>query len=84
MMITSAGRLSQRYSELTVPIVVLAGDGDLITHVDEHADKLVSEVGSAELRMIPGQGHLLHYAVPEQVVAAVDSVQAQRSLALAA
>ena len=84
MMIASAGKLRQRYSELTVPIVVLAGDGDLITHLDEHAEKLANEVGSAELRIVPKQGHLLHYAVPEQVVAAIEAVHSRKPLTLAA
>lgn len=71
MMVPSAVALSRRYGELTVPIIVMAGDGDLIAHVGSHAERLVEEVDGAELRMIPGQGHLFHYAVPEKVLAAI-------------
>jgi len=79
MMTPSAIRLSRRYGELDLPIVVLAGEGDLITHIDEHAQAFADKVSTAELRTVPGQGHLLHYAAPDQVVAAIDSVLAKGS-----
>jgi pimeloyl-ACP methyl ester carboxylesterase len=81
MMTPSALRLSRRYGELHVPIIVMAGEGDLITHLDRHAQAFVDQVSTAELRTVPGQGHLLHYAVPDQVVAAVDAVLAEGSQA---
>jgi pimeloyl-ACP methyl ester carboxylesterase len=77
LMIPAARRLGRRYGELDLPIVVLAGEGDLITHVDEHAQAFARAAKGAELRVIPGQGHLLHYAVPDQVVSSVDAVLAR-------
>ncbi len=74
MMIPAAVALSKRYGELDLPIVVMAGQGDLIAHPDKHAERFAAEVRAAELRIVPGQGHLFHYAVPEQVVAAIDDV----------
>ncbi len=80
MMIPSAICLSRRYGDLDLPIVVMAGEGDLIAHPDTHAERFVGDVASAELRIVPGQGHLFHYAVPEQVVDAVDDVFARVSV----
>jgi pimeloyl-ACP methyl ester carboxylesterase len=74
MMVPGAVAISGRYGELHVPVVVMAGDGDLIVHMDKHAERLVKDIAGAELRVVPGQGHMLHYAVPEQVVAAIDDV----------
>ncbi|WP_375403022.1 alpha/beta fold hydrolase [uncultured Sphingomonas sp.] len=74
MMVPGAFALSRRYGELTLPIIVMAGEGDLIAHVDKHAKRLVEEVDGSELRIIPGQGHLFHYAVPDKVVAAISDV----------
>jgi len=74
LMVPAAIALSRRYDQLAVPVIVMAGTGDLITHIDKHAERFVGEVDGAELRRIPGQGHLLHYAVPEQVVAAISDV----------
>lgn len=78
MMIPAAIALSRRYGELDVPTIVMAGAGDLIAHVDEHAGRLVGDVRGAELRVVPAQGHLFHYAAPEQVVSAIDDVVARR------
>ncbi|MBB5712921.1 alpha/beta fold hydrolase [Sphingomonas xinjiangensis] len=71
MMIPSAMALSKRYAELDLPVIIMAGEGDLIAHVGKHSERLVGEVGGAELRMVAEQGHLFHYKVPEQVVTAI-------------
>ena len=77
MMIPAAIALSRRYRELELPVIVMAGQGDLIAHPDKHAERLAADVRMAELRIVPGQGHLFHYAVPEQVVVAIDDVMAR-------
>jgi pimeloyl-ACP methyl ester carboxylesterase len=74
MMIPAAIALSRRYGELKIPTVVMAGEGDLIAHIGKHAERVVEDIAGAELRIVPGQGHLFHYAVPEQVVDAIDQV----------
>ncbi len=79
MMIPGAIELSRRYAELTLPIIVMAGEGDKIAHLDEHAERFAQEVDSAELRIVPGQGHLFHYAVPGEVVAAIRDVLERRA-----
>ncbi len=79
LMVSEAVALSQRYGELDLPIIVMAGKGDLIARVDEHADPFAREVNGADLRIVEGEGHLFHYAVPGQVVAAIRDVQRPRS-----
>jgi len=74
LMVPAAIALSRRYGQLAVPVIAMAGEGDLITHIGKHAERFAQEVEGAELRAIPGQGHLFHYAVPEQVVAAIGDV----------
>lgn len=74
MMVPGAIALSRRYAELTTPIVIMAGEGDLIAHIDKHAKRLADAIAGSELRIVPGQGHLFHYAVPDQVLAAIDRV----------
>jgi len=75
MMIPSAIELSQRYSELHLPMIIMAGEGDVIAFVSKHGERLAKAVSGAELRTVPEQGHLFHYAVPEQVVAAIHDVE---------
>lgn len=74
MMVPGAVALSRRYGELALPVIVMAGEGDLIAHLGKHAERLVEGVDGAELRVVRGQGHLFHYAVPDQVVAAIGDV----------
>ena len=74
MMIPGATALSLRYSELAMPITIMAGEGDLIAHVANHAERLAAEIGHSDLRIVPDQGHLFHYAVPDQVAAAIDRI----------
>jgi pimeloyl-ACP methyl ester carboxylesterase len=71
MMIPGAVKLSGRYAELRLPTIIMAGEGDVIVSVGKHAERLAGAVSKAELRVVPDQGHLFHYAVPEQVVAAI-------------
>lgn len=73
LMVPGAYVLSQHYGELDLPVLIVAGRGDLIAHPSEHAEKLVSRIKGAELRMIEGSGHMVHYtatdAVAEGIVA---------------
>ena len=77
MMVPAAIALSARYGELDLPVIIMAGEGDLIAHIGKHGQRLMGEIAGSELRTVPEQGHLLHYAVPEQVVAAIDDVTGQ-------
>ncbi|MGF7151923.1 pimeloyl-ACP methyl ester carboxylesterase [Sphingomonas zeicaulis] len=77
MMVPAAIALSRRYDELAMPIIAIAGDGDLIAHPSKHAERLAATYSTVELRTVAGQGHLLHYAVPEMVVTAIDAVLAR-------
>ena len=74
MMVPSAIALSERYAELTVPVIILAGEGDLIVHPDKHAKRVVADIPGSELRIVAGQGHMFHYAVPEEVASAVAKI----------
>lgn len=77
MMVPAALASSRRYREIAAPTIIMAGEGDQITHVGAHAERLARDLTGAELRIIPDQGHLFHYAVPEQVAAAIDAVAAR-------
>jgi pimeloyl-ACP methyl ester carboxylesterase len=78
LMVPAAIALSQRYGELDLPIIVMAGKGDLIAQVGQHAEPFAKEVNGADLRIVDGEGHLFHYAVPGQVVSAIRDVQHPR------
>lgn len=78
MMVPAAAQLSARYAELTLPVVIAAGEGDLIVFFDDHAQRLHDAVLGSELRKITGAGHMIHYADPAGVIAAINRA-AERS-----
>lgn len=77
LMVPAAVSLARRYRELALPVIIMAGEGDLVTFAGKHAERLARDIAGAELRLVPGQGHFLHYAVPEQVTAALAVLAAQ-------
>lgn len=76
-MIPGAASLAGRYASLDVPVAILAGAGDRIVDVGRQAVALHRVLPQSELRVVPGLGHMMHYAVPDDVVATIDSVAAK-------
>jgi pimeloyl-ACP methyl ester carboxylesterase len=70
-MLPSVATLRKHYSELRIPAVILAGDADKAVDPDAHSRRLHAELRNSELRIVPGVGHMLHYAVPEVLMEAV-------------
>lgn len=77
-MIPSALMLSRRYNELKLPVMIIAGSGDLVLDPGHHSGRLHDDVPHSTLRLAPGQGHMLHYAEPAEIVAAIDAMHAVR------
>lgn len=75
MMIPAAKRLSERYQELSLPIALVAGDGDKIVGLHEHALRFHEEVAHSELIIEDGVGHMAHYADPAQIMKAVSRLE---------
>lgn len=78
LMIPAAFALRHRYHELTMPVVIMAGDGD--RHVDSHAqsEQLHKELPHSTYHVTHGAGHMLHHFAQDEVLAAID--QAATSL----
>ncbi|HJV51864.1 MAG TPA: alpha/beta hydrolase [Noviherbaspirillum sp.] len=72
LMIPSAFLLRKRYHELTVPTVIMAGDGDTYVNTHVHSEHLHRELPGSEYRSVPGAGHMVHHLAPQQVLAAID------------
>jgi pimeloyl-ACP methyl ester carboxylesterase len=72
-MVSAVGAMQRRYRELSVPIVIMAGTSDRVVDYLRHAVWVRHAVPQATLRLVPGVGHMLHYAVPEQVVDAIEA-----------
>ncbi len=60
-----------RYPTLTVPTTLISGDRDLIVAPRRNATAFARAVPVARFVMLPGIGHMLHYAAAERVTAEI-------------
>jgi pimeloyl-ACP methyl ester carboxylesterase len=65
---------AERYPTLQVPTVIIAGDRDAIVPAQSHARRLAATLPQAKLVMLPGIGHMPHYAATDVVVEAITNM----------
>jgi pimeloyl-ACP methyl ester carboxylesterase len=75
MMVPAAKTLSPRYRELKMPLLIMAGSGDLIADPQHNAVRLHQELPHSLLRLKEGVGHMIHYACPDEIAAAVQTLE---------
>lgn len=68
----AAEALSKRYTELAVPVHLLAGEGDKIVNPHDHSERLHGLLPGARLSILAGTGHMVHYTRPELVIDAIE------------
>lgn len=64
--------LQRRYTSLTLPVSILAGDADAIVRASEHSVRLHTTIPGSTLRLLPGLGHMIHYGARLKVERAID------------
>ncbi len=62
---------SQRYSEISVPTIIIHGGGDRSVGFTIHSEPLHAAISGSELIRLRGTGHMPHYARPDIVVDAI-------------
>jgi pimeloyl-ACP methyl ester carboxylesterase len=67
----AARSLAVLYRELSVPIRLIAGSDDRIVETEKQSVRLHRELANSTLRVVPGCGHMVHHAVPEEVMGAI-------------
>jgi pimeloyl-ACP methyl ester carboxylesterase len=72
MMIPEASRLGNRYKELQMPIIIMAGSGDLLALSKLHSERLHEEITHSKLVLKPEVGHMIHQVVPSDVMKAIE------------
>lgn len=79
-MIPSAMSLSQRYRELKMPVVIMAGGDD--RHVNTHAqsERLHHQLPHSDLHLLPGVGHMVHHVAAQRVMQAIDMAAKEAEL----
>jgi pimeloyl-ACP methyl ester carboxylesterase len=72
-MVPSVMGLRPHYGELSLPVAIMAGDGDkIVSHL--HAERLRSEISGSTLRIVEGAGHMVHHVAADPVAEAILTV----------
>jgi pimeloyl-ACP methyl ester carboxylesterase len=83
LMIPGAFMLRTRYSDLKMPVVIIAGERDKLVDIDTQSVRLHSDVSQSRFHRIAKQGHMIHQTATDQVMSAICEVSGA-STALAA
>ena len=73
LMIPGALALRRKYKDLTLPVAIMAGDGDKVVF-KRRSEQLRDSIPGSVLQIVNGAGHMVHHLVPQQVTRAVESV----------
>jgi pimeloyl-ACP methyl ester carboxylesterase len=68
---------SPRYGEIKAPTAIVAGDADRIVYTDIHSRGIYKMLPDATLAVLPGVGHMVHFAATDTVLKAIDLVVAK-------
>ena len=72
-MVSAVRAMQRRYRDLRMPVVILAGTEDRVVNHRKHAVRLHQDIAHSALRLVQGVGHMVHHAVPQQVVDVVEA-----------
>ena len=73
LMIPGALALRGEYKNLTLPVLIMAGEGDRVVF-KRRSKQLRDRIKGSVLETVPGAGHMVHHIVPHQVARAVDRI----------
>jgi pimeloyl-ACP methyl ester carboxylesterase len=69
-----AKRTQGLYGDIHVPVMIVTGADDRVVGYRAHSLRLSREVPGAQLRILPGTGHMVHHTRPRDVVEAINDV----------
>ncbi|MDM0118144.1 alpha/beta hydrolase [Variovorax sp. J22R133] len=72
-MVPAALASSKRHGELRMPVTIIAGADDKVVDPVAHSRRLHGDLPQSTLIEVPAAGHMVHYVVPGQIVAAVSA-----------
>ncbi len=69
LMIPAAAQLQKRYAALSMPVTLMAGDGDMVADPQHNSVRLHRELAHSRLRLLPGMGHMLQHLAQDAIAA---------------
>jgi pimeloyl-ACP methyl ester carboxylesterase len=76
LMVPAAARLQHHYLRISIPAVLVHGTRDRVVSVRQ-SERLGGVLPAGSLKLLPDVGHMAHYADPQQLVDAIDAIDAQ-------
>ena len=71
LIVPAAATLSPRLAELTIPVTLIAGEGDKVVSTADQSERLAGTLAKAELIVVEGAGHMVHHSASAAVAAAI-------------
>jgi pimeloyl-ACP methyl ester carboxylesterase len=72
IMIPAAAALAPRFSELKMPVTIVAGRGDEIVNTASQSELLHAALPASRFESIEGSGHMVHHSATDKVLSAID------------
>jgi pimeloyl-ACP methyl ester carboxylesterase len=83
LMIPDAFHFEDRYADLKMPVVIIAGEDDRLIDIDKQSARLHADVSQSRFHRVYGNGHMIQQTATDQVMSAIREV-ASGSVELAA
>jgi pimeloyl-ACP methyl ester carboxylesterase len=74
LMIPDAFHFEDKYADLKMPVVIIAGEDDRLIDIDKQSARLHSDVSQSAFHRVPRTGHMIHQTATRDVMAAINEV----------
>jgi pimeloyl-ACP methyl ester carboxylesterase len=74
LMIPDAFGLRNRYADLKMPVVIIAGEQDRLIDIDTQSARLHSDIPQSRFHRVAGNGHMIQQTATDEVMAAIQQV----------
>jgi pimeloyl-ACP methyl ester carboxylesterase len=74
LMIPDAFHFKDKYANLKMPVVIIAGENDRLIDIDKQSARLHSDVAQSAFHRVPKTGHMIHQTATAEVMAAINEV----------
>jgi pimeloyl-ACP methyl ester carboxylesterase len=71
-MIPDAFHFEDKYAELKMPVVIIAGEDDRLIDIDKQSARLHSDVSQSAFHRLAQNGHMIHQTATGEVMAAIN------------
>lgn len=74
---TALRRQAPDYHRIKAPVEIISGTADFIIKPDRQPIPFAERLANSRLTLLDGVGHMAHHIAPDQLVAALDRIEAQ-------